>query len=307
VIPVWQGIANKWDCDEMGHMNVRIYVEKALEGLGVFAAQIGMPNAYKPNSPSTLIPADQHIRYIREVHAGNPVSMTACVLEVGECDAVIYQDMRHGDGRCAAAFRTRIVHANAKTCAPFPWSTRSRAALEALIDTPPDETAPRSIDPKQAPLASTETNMSAVDKVRPPMVGMGAISPQHCDVFGRMVHSWFIGRISDSVPNLLYEWRQKIANNPDGKPAGGAVLEYRLVYRRWPQAGDVYQVHTSFGGEFGKAHALNHWVMDPLSGKAWVTCQAVAVTFDLETRKVIPPKPEHMDLLKQLAPQGLGF
>jgi acyl-CoA thioester hydrolase len=32
VIPLWQGSCNQWDCDEMGHMNVRVYVEKQLEG-----------------------------------------------------------------------------------------------------------------------------------------------------------------------------------------------------------------------------------------------------------------------------------
>lgn len=36
MIPLWSGIPNTWDCDEMGHMNVRVYVEKAMEGLGNF-------------------------------------------------------------------------------------------------------------------------------------------------------------------------------------------------------------------------------------------------------------------------------
>ena len=33
---LWQGTANAWECDEMGHMNVRFYaakVEEALDGL----------------------------------------------------------------------------------------------------------------------------------------------------------------------------------------------------------------------------------------------------------------------------------
>ena len=168
-----------------------------------------MPHAFKPNAPSTLIPGDQHIRYIREVHAGKPISMTACVLEVGDVDAVIYQDMRHSDGRCAAAFRTRVIHANAKTGAPFPWSKRSRAALEELIDTPPEDTAPRSLDPKCETLSREHAVISTVERTGAPLVGLGLVPPEHCDVFGRMYAPRFIGRISDSVPNLLFDWRQQ--------------------------------------------------------------------------------------------------
>ena len=289
----------------MGHMNVRIYVEKAMEGLGIFAKHIGMPHAFKPNAPSTLIPGDQHIRYIREVHAGKPISMTACVLEVGDVDAVIYQDMRHADGRCAAAFRTRVIHANAKTGAPFPWSKRSRAALEELVDTPPEDTAPRSLDPKCETLSREHAVISTVERTGAPLIGLGLVPPEHCDVFGRMYAPRFIGRISDSVPNLLFDWRQQVAGISGGDVPGGAVLEYFLVYRRWPKAGDLMQIHSSFAGAGEKTHSLVHWVVDPVSGNAWLTCQAVAVTFDLETRKIIPTPSEHMEELKKIAPQGL--
>ncbi|MEL6377746.1 MAG: thioesterase family protein, partial [Pseudomonadota bacterium] len=105
MIPLWRGIPNTWDCDEMGHMNVRVYVEKAMEGLGTFAGAIHMPRAFHANALSTLVPSEHHIRYIREAHAGAPLTMTGCVLEWDETSALIYQDMRHGDGRPAAAFR----------------------------------------------------------------------------------------------------------------------------------------------------------------------------------------------------------
>ena len=306
MIPVWQGSANTWDCDEMGHMNVRVYVDKALEGLGVFAAHIGMPHAFRENAPSTLILADQHIRYIREVHPGRPLKMTACVLEVGEHDAVIYQDMRHADGRCAAAFRTRVIHADAKSGAPFRWSARSREALTALIDTPPDDTKPRSIDPAAPVLSSGEATLDAVQKTGAPRIGIGSVPLAHCDAFGRMQAAWFMGRLSDSVPNLLFDWRNTVADKHGAASTGGAVLEYRLVYRRWPRAGDLFEVYSSYGGAAEKTHSLVHWVMDPISGEAWLTCQAVAVTFDLQTRKIIPTPKEQMAELEILAPKGLS-
>lgn len=305
MIPVWQGSANTWDCDDMGHMNVRVYVEKAMEGLGVLAVKIGMEHAFKAGSPSTLLPSAQHIRYIREIYVGRPASMTACVLEVGESDAVIYQDMRHPDGRCAAAFRTRILHINAKTGAPFPWSKRSRTALEELIDTPPEDAKPRSLNLDGAYLPDTEATLATVEKANAPLIGLGTVPPQHCDVFGRMETPWFIGRVSDSVPNLLYDWRQSVAMNSNKPQTGGAVLEYRLIYRKWPRAGDILQLHSSFAGTTEKTHSLVHWALDPATGDAWMTSQVIAVTFDLEARKVIPTTSEDIAELERLAPKGL--
>jgi len=69
MITLWQGSANQWDCDEMGHMNVRVYVEKIMEGLGTFAKAIDMPHAFRARTPSTLIPVDQHIRFIARSYA----------------------------------------------------------------------------------------------------------------------------------------------------------------------------------------------------------------------------------------------
>ena len=47
---VWRGGVNTWECDEMGHMNVRFYVANAMEGLVGLAAALGMPEAFKTNA-----------------------------------------------------------------------------------------------------------------------------------------------------------------------------------------------------------------------------------------------------------------
>ena len=36
MIEVYRGSINTWECDEMGHMNVRFYVAKMMEGLAAF-------------------------------------------------------------------------------------------------------------------------------------------------------------------------------------------------------------------------------------------------------------------------------
>ena len=117
-----------------------------------------------------------------------------------------------------------------------------------------------------------------------------------------------MGRISDSVPNLLYNWRQSVAKAAQGDVRmGAAVLEYRLIYRRWPRAGDVLQFHSSLSRVEEKFHAISHWAVDPATGAAWITSEAVAVTFDLNTRKVIPTPAAHKKDLARIAPGGLSI
>ena len=67
--------------------------------------------------------------------------------------------------------------------------------------------------------------------------------PDQCDAFGRLRGEHFVGRVSDSVPNLLAQWRQATASNGAPAPAG-AVVEARVVFRRFPRAGDLIEVHS---------------------------------------------------------------
>ncbi|NQY14558.1 MAG: acyl-ACP thioesterase [Henriciella sp.] len=305
MIRLWSGIPNTWDCDEMGHMNVRVYVEKAMEGLGSLAGAIHMEHAFRANALSTMLPAEHHIRYIREAIAGQPLRMTGCVLDWDETSALIYQDMRHADGRPAAAFRTRVQHIATSSGKPFPWSTRSRAQLEALKGTQPDDTKPRGLDPDVTPIPSSMATMDQVSKIGAPEIGRGTILPRECDVFGRFAAPGFLGRISDSVPILMSEWRENVAASNASERMGGAVLEYRLGYRKGPRAGDRFVIHTSLADVREKTHSFAHWVLNPDTGEAYVTSQAVAVTLDLDTRKVIPTPEKQIAELEKLAPRGL--
>ena len=290
----------------MGHMNVRVYFEKQYEGLVVLSNKLGMPDAFRVNSPSTVLIADQHVRFIREALPGAPLTMTGCVLEVGESDAVIYQQLTHADGSPAASFRTRIVHVDTLEREAFAWSVRTRTALEALMGEAPDATAPRSIDPKAKALAVDKIDYGRIEKTKAALAGVGAVPNQHLDVHGFMYPSWVVGRVSDSVPNVLHAWRKKAAEGAGGGPRiGGAVLEYRLVYRGQPKAGDLYEIFSSYAGTRGKTHALVHWMMDPATGLPWATMQVTAITMDIDKRKAIDPPAALLKELEMIVPKGL--
>ena len=302
---IWRGGVNTWDCDEMGHMNVRFYVTRATEGLAGLAAELGMPFAFAPHANATLLIREQHIRFLREAHAGASLHMTGGVISISETEAWLLQVIYHSDsGEPAATFQTRVAHVTARDGMAFPWPETILKRAERLMVEVPPYAAVRSLT-----LSSVESqaSLAKADALGMPNIALGAIMPQECDVFGRMRPEQFIGRVSDGIGRLVQPLRKIVSDNagiPLG-PIGGAVLEYRLIYLDWPMAGDRVAVRSGLQGADSRTMRVLHWILDPETGKAWGTSEAVVITFDLDARKVVPISETAQSLLHEQATAGL--
>ncbi len=283
-LEVWRGGVNTWECDEMGHLNVRFYVSRAMEGLVTLAAAMGLPDAFRENAGATLMVKDQHIRFLREARPRAALHMVAGILGIGEHEARILQLLIHtGTGEIAASFQNVIVHATARDERPFPWSAKTRALAASLMVSAPEKSRPRSLDLEAPGGAASLAEAGRLDLVR---LGSGAVSSGDCDVFGRARVGFFIGRVSDGVPALATSFR-----GPDAPPragnVGGAVLEYRIAYRAHPRAGDRFEIRSGLAGVDARTQRIVHWMLDPATGLAWGSAEAVAVALDLDARKIV--------------------
>ena len=304
-LEVWRGGVNTWECDEMGHMNVRFYVARAMEGLVGFAAAIGLEGAFRANADATLIVRDHHIRFLREARASAPLYMKAGLIDIGESEARVLQLLVHASsGELAASFQTVIVHATARDGRPFPWSDRSRSLAERLRTEIPERAAPRSLG--LGPSAGDAT-LARADTMGLIALSAGAFGAQDCDVFGRVRPELFIGRVSDGVPSLAAAFGGRAGGAERPERVGGAVLEYRLAYHAWPRAGDRFAVRSGLAGFDDRAQRLVHWILDPASGEPWVTSEAVAIALDLDARKIIPISDEAKTRLATHVTPGLGL
>lgn len=287
-VEIWRGGVNTWDCDEMGHMNVRHYVVRAQEGLIGMAAELGLPHAFSPHANATLLVKEQHIRFLREAHAGAPLYMLGGVIEMGECEARILQLLIHpASGELAATFQTTVVHATPRDGQPFPWPKVARDRAEVLKVEVPERAQARSID--LSPFTPT-ASLAQADALGLSRIGLGGLLPSDCDVFGRMRTEQFIGRVSDGIGTFIHPFRDIVVDHADHKPQrmGGAVLEYRIVHLAWPRAGDRIEIRSGLLGTDARTMRVVHWMLDPATGEPWGTSEAVAITFDLDARKVVP-------------------
>ena len=297
-VEVWSGGVNTWECDEMGHLNVRFWVARSLEGLAGLAARLDMPTAFSAKAGATLVVREQHIRFLREARAGATLTMTGGVVEMGEHEARLLMVIRHESGEPAATFQTVVAHVTAHDLRPFPWPERIRAAGAALAVEVPAFAAARSLD--LAPAVS-QASLTRADELGLVRLGRGVLQPQECDVFGRMRGETVIGRISDVVGRMYPE--------PVGDPAriGGAVVEYRILHLAWPQAGDHLEIRSGHVGCDAKTRSLMHWLLDPVSGRPWASAVAVGVIFDLDTRKLVEISPETQAAFNGLAVAGMAL
>jgi acyl-CoA thioester hydrolase len=283
-LEVWRGGVNTWECDEMGHLNVRFYVSRAMEGLVTLAAAMGLPDAFRANAGATLLVKDQHIRFLREARPRAALHMVAGILDIGESEARILQLLIHtSTGEIAASFQNVVVHTTAHDERPFPWSAKTRTLASDLMVLAPEKSRPRSLSLSPP---SDSAGVAEAERLGLVRLGSGALSSADCDVFGRARIGFFIGRVSDGVPALAAALR-----GPDAPPRagniGGAVLEYRIAYRAHPRAGDRFEIRSGLADVGSRTQHIVHWILDPATGLAWGNAEAIAVALDLDARKIV--------------------
>jgi acyl-CoA thioester hydrolase len=304
-LEVWRGGVNSWECDEMGHLNVRFYVARAMEGLVGLAAALGLPEAFREKATATLLLKDHHMRFLREARAGTPLHMLAGVLEMDDSSARFLQVLIHSlTGDIAASFQTCVVHATAQDGRPFNWSRRTLAESERLRVELPARAALRSVDLGPPSGQASLALANEYDLIR---LGAGAVGAADCDVFGQMRPDALIGRVSDGVPTLAAALRAgpTDALQPRPKGVGGAALEYRVSYQAWPRAGDRFEIRSGLAAVGDRTQKLVHWILDPNTGRAWATAEAISVSLDLDARKIIPISAEDRGRLSGKIRAGL--
>lgn len=301
-VEVWRGGVASWECDVMGHLNVGFYVAKAMEGLAGLAAELGMPGAFAPEAAATLMVREQHIRFIKEARPNAPLYMTGGVVEMGEDEARLILLLRHRTGEISASFQTVAAHVTAREARPFPWPDRIRARAEALTMAIPDGAKPKSIGLEPvATMASLDRALELGLK----RTALGAVLAKDCDAFGRMRTEQVMARISDGIPHFFDGQRPGSAET--GGRVGGAALEYRLIHHAWPRAGDRVELRSGAAGGDARFRRLIHWLLDPATGQPWGTAEAIAVSFDLDTRKIITLSDEALAAANAGAVEGLAL
>jgi acyl-CoA thioester hydrolase len=282
LVPVHRGCVNSWECDENEHLNMRHYLAKANEGLPFLLREIGLGPAALASMDARPRILAQHVRYLQEARAGEPLTIVAGVAEASAERLVSYAEVRHsGSGEVLATLLTRVALAARRDGAP---REIPGAAAMPRCEVPPHG-APRGIPASEPPVVLDRAALAPAGFVE---IGRGTVRPQECDAHGELEVHEVAGRISDGVVNLWVHHRspEELRRLFDGTE-GGALLELRMVHHAPLRIGTPFTIHSGYRAVTRKVVRVVHLVYDEASGACAASCDGVAISMDLRSRRAI--------------------
>ena len=102
----YRGTVYPWHCDHVGHMNVMWYVGKFDEATWHLFHALGLSPSYLRSAGRGMAAVDQHISYLRELRAGDIVTVRTRLLEFKEKSLRFEHEMRNDETDEVAARTT---------------------------------------------------------------------------------------------------------------------------------------------------------------------------------------------------------
>jgi acyl-CoA thioester hydrolase len=121
--------------DYNGHLNMAYYnvmFDRAIDELWL---NLGIGPGYMKERHGSTFTAECHVRYLREIHLGDPVQITIHLLAADEKRLHTFEELRHAtEGWVSATSENMTIHIDmkARKTAPFPPDIRAR--IQAVTD-----------------------------------------------------------------------------------------------------------------------------------------------------------------------------
>jgi acyl-CoA thioester hydrolase len=133
-----RGTVHNWQCDHMGHVNVRAYGERFEEACWQFYAMLGLRPSRLRSGEIHMAAVQQDIAYRKELYGGDVVVVRTSMLEVRDKVIRFQHELINGETGDVAATSTFTVvclDATERRARPFPDDVLAQA--RALLASDP--------------------------------------------------------------------------------------------------------------------------------------------------------------------------
>ena len=103
--------------DYNGHLNMAYYnvmMDRAIDEMWL---QLGIGPAYMKERHGSTFTAECHVRYLREIHLGDPVQITVYLLAADEKRMHTFEELRHATEGWLSATSENMTHSYRHECA----------------------------------------------------------------------------------------------------------------------------------------------------------------------------------------------
>ena len=147
--PIMQ-IEPQW-IDYNGHLNMAYYNVLFDRAIDQFWLELGIGSDYMKTRNGSTFTAECHVRYLREIHLGDPVQVSVLLVAADEKRLHTFEELRHAtEGWLSATSENMTVHVDmaARKVAPFPADIR--AGIQRVLEVHERSARPEGIGRKIA-------------------------------------------------------------------------------------------------------------------------------------------------------------
>jgi len=301
-LKTWVGECSAWECDGLGHLNMRHYMTKVQQARQMFFIRAGLHEAFKVDAFSTVRVKDIHIKYLGEARPDNPLYIETGLLELDEETVQLCHMMFHRDGRIAATIIENIEHISLRTKEAFPWPKRFAAAVTPFEVEQPRPSKPRNLSYETVPWKPHEDD---IKKLTAKHIGSGVFQPFELGMDGSVTPQALMGRATETIAHMADGYPEFLDPEYHASGKSGALLEAQIFMHRRAEAGDAY--HFYCGVHDGNAYTreLVYHIFDVVTGECFFSMIGVGCLFDLKTRKLIKASDEQVTVLQKNIVKGL--
>ena len=157
-----------------------------------------------------------------------------------------------------------------------------------------DSAKARNIDGEHAHIGMS---LSKLEAAGAKIIGAGTFSAAELDITNRVTMGSFFGRTTSTIAWFREGWPE--FEDPAYQDSGmsAALLEMRAVIHNYPKRGDAYSYLPALTQANTYTREFVHNVVDPVSGKSWVSMQASGCKFNLKTRKLVKASAAELEVL----------
>jgi acyl-CoA thioester hydrolase len=117
--------------DYNGHLNMAYYNVMFDRAIDQIWAELGIGPSYMKERGGSTFTAECHVRYLREIHLGDPVQIFVWLLEADDKRLHTFEELRHAtEGWISATSENMSLHIDmgSRKVAPFPSDIREQIA-----------------------------------------------------------------------------------------------------------------------------------------------------------------------------------